>query len=91
MLSIAFAVLQIASTPADIELRANFVARSMSIERQGRTGIQVTGNGRNVVDIEAPKIGGRKQIANPSASLRVEVRIADPAQTPVTTAADQAP
>ncbi len=72
------AFLQAVSTPPDIELRATVRARSLTIEKQGDARVSVTGNGRNLVDVEAPRANGRKTIRNPEIKVNIEARIADP-------------
>lgn len=79
MLTLLPFLLQVAPPPADIKFRANITARSLTIQKQGDVRLDLTANGRNVVDVQAPKANGRKTISNPVITVNVEARIADPA------------
>ena len=71
-----------ASTPPDIELRANVHARTLTIEKSGSANVSVMADGQNVVSIEGPKGNGRKRISNPVFDVTIEARIADPHAAP---------
>lgn len=89
MFAVLFLLLQSATPPADIGLRATVKARSLTIQKQGDVELSLTTKGRNVIDIRAPKANGRKTIPNPEITVNVEARIADPnapPQVPETTA-----
>ena len=74
-------LLQAAQAP-DIQLNANIRARSVTIEKQGDAKLTVTTSpdGGNVVDVQAPKANGRKQLRNVEVNVRAEARIVDPQQ-----------
>lgn len=78
MLTLVLGLLQSASQPPDIELHANVRARSLTIENQGEAKLSVAADGRNLVDVQAPKANGRKTIANPQIRVDVEAHIAEP-------------
>jgi hypothetical protein len=75
-------LLQAAASLPDIELNAQVRARSVTIEKQGEARLTVTTQpeGRNIVDVRAPKADGRKTLRNVDAKVRAEARIADPLQ-----------
>lgn len=64
--------------PPDIAFQAHIAARSLTIEKQGDVNLTLTGNGDNLVKVEAPKANGRKRIDNPRINVDVEVRIDGP-------------
>lgn len=72
------AILQAAASPADIELRATVRAQSLVIEKKGDANLNVTANGQNVIDIQAPRAKGRVRINNLVVHVNVEARIAGP-------------
>jgi hypothetical protein len=74
-------LLQATQAP-DIQLNANIRARSVTIEKQGDAKLTVTTSpdGGNVVDVQAPKANGRKQLRNVEVNVRAEARIGDPQQ-----------
>lgn len=78
VLTIALAVLQSTSAPADIQLQATVRARSLTIEKKGEVSLTITADGRNVLDVQAPKSNGRKTISKPDVRVNVEARIAEP-------------
>jgi hypothetical protein len=73
-------LLQVAAQAPDIELNAEVRAREVTIEKQGNASLTVTTSpeGRNLVDVRAPKANGRKTLRNVRATVRAEARIADP-------------
>jgi len=79
MTVLLLALLQAAAAPPDIAFQATVRARSLTIEKQGEARLTVTGDGRNLVDVQAPRANGRRRIANPLITVNVEARIADPA------------
>ena len=79
MIAVVLALLQAASPPADLEFHATVRARSLTIEKQGEARLTLNADGRNVVDVQAPKANGRKTIPNPVVTVNVEARIRDPA------------
>jgi hypothetical protein len=82
MIAILLALAQSAAPPADIEFNAAVRARSLTIEKRGQASLTVKTDpeGENVIDVQAPRANGRKRIANPVVTVRVEARIADPGQ-----------
>lgn len=75
---VVLALLQAAAPLPDIEFRATVRARSLTIEKHGEARLTLSADGRNVVDVQAPRADGRKRIANPVVTVNVEARIADP-------------
>ena len=82
MIAVVFALLQAAAPPADLEFRATVRARYLTIEKQGEARLTLTADGRNVVDVQAPRANGRKTIQNPMVTVNVEARVRDPAVPP---------
>ena len=77
-------LLQPAAQAPDIELQANVRARSVTIEKQGQASLTVTSEpeGRNLVDVRAPRANGRKSLRNVNVSVRAEARIGERANNP---------
>jgi hypothetical protein len=70
------------TSPADIQLDARVRARQVTIERKGDARLTVTTSpdGGNVVDVQAPRADGRRELRNVDVRIRAEARIADPGQ-----------
>lgn len=71
-----------APPPPDIDFQATVRARSLTIGKRGEASLVVHSDppGNNVVDIRAPKAGGRKTIRNPEIKIHVQARLAAPDQ-----------
>lgn len=61
----------------DIEIQARVTARSLTIDKRGDAHIAVRSDpeGRNIIDIRAPRANGRKTLRNVAAEVRAEARI----------------
>ncbi len=70
-----------ADVPAElptIQFKAHVKARSLTIEKRGDVSLEVTGNGRKVVAVEAPDVNGRAVIPNPVIDFDAKVYLEDP-------------
>lgn len=68
------------TVPADIELRAEVSARSVTIEKQGdaRLAVRASPDGGNIVDVDAPKANGRKTLRNVRVRVDARARLGTP-------------
>ena len=73
-------LLQSTAPPADIELRAEVSARSVTIEKQGeaRLAVRASPDGGNIVDVDAPKANGRKTLRNVRVRVDARARLGTP-------------
>lgn len=74
--------MQVAASPADIELKATVSARSLTIEKSGRAEVRVTAGDRDVVDIQGPAANGRKRISNPTYTVDIRAHVVEPGAAP---------
>jgi hypothetical protein len=76
------AILLLQAGAPDIQLHARVRARSVTIQQKGEARLAVTTSpdGGNLVDVQAPRANGRRELRNVDARVRAEARIADPGQ-----------
>ncbi len=80
---ILIATLLLQANAPDIQLDARVRARQVTIEQKGDARLTVTTSpdGGNLVDVQAPRANGRRELRDVDVRVRAEARIADPGQT----------